>query len=70
MSEAVTKAPPLGLRPRWIATQDRAQEIVNAMTRYIAVDKPIPEEWTEELAVLNEWLADEGYNTYAAYNPR
>lgn len=64
-----SKAPPLGLRPRWIATQDRAQEIVNAMTRYNLAAKEYPDSWTEEPKVLNEWLEDEGYTTYAPYVP-
>lgn len=65
MSEATSKAPPVGLRPRFIVAELRAREIVAAMERYAEAKKPIPEEWREELNELNEWLADRGYETFA-----
>lgn len=41
--------PPLGLRPWHIADAARVVEILDAMKRYTAEHKPIPEEWMEEL---------------------
>ena len=41
--------PPLGLRPWRIADAERVVEILDAMKRYTAECKPIPEEWMEEL---------------------
>lgn len=41
--------PPLGLRPWRIADACRVVEILDAMKRYTAECKPIPEEWMEEL---------------------
>lgn len=46
---ATTSAPPLGLMPRSIHNQHRAQEIVAAMDRYIDASKKIPRAWIEEL---------------------
>lgn len=68
--EGVTEAPPLGLRPRWIAVGQRAGEIVDAITRYNDAKKEVPKEWRDELAELNVWLEKEGYCTYAAYEPK
>ena len=41
--------PPLGLRPEWIANEDRAKEIIEAVTRYINSSNIIPAEWMSEL---------------------
>lgn len=41
--------PPLGLRPWHIADAERVVEILDAMKRYTAECKPIPEQWMEEL---------------------
>ena len=41
--------PPLGLRHWHIADAERVVEILDAMKRYTAECKPIPEEWMEEL---------------------
>lgn len=41
--------PPLGLRPWRIADACRVVEILDAMKRYTAEHKPIPEEWMEEI---------------------
>jgi hypothetical protein len=62
--------PPLGLMPRWISVSNRASAIVAAITRYNAVSEPVPQCWREELAELNVWLEKEGYNQYAAYEPK
>ncbi len=40
--------PPLGLRPKFIVTESRIQEIKEAIERYIAVNYAIPAEWIEE----------------------
>jgi len=49
------KKPPIGLKPRALATKDRALEILEAMNRYVNEGRPVPEYWREE---LNEKLAD------------
>lgn len=40
--------PPLGLTPRFIIEEKRIFEIVEAISRYINVEKEIPIEWIEE----------------------
>jgi hypothetical protein len=62
-----SKAPPLGLRPRFIVAELRAREIVNAMERYFDAGKSSPDEWHEELAELNDWLGDRGYTTFVGF---
>lgn len=47
------EVPPLGLRPRHIAEQQRMMEIVEAMQRYVAEHKHMPVEWLCELSDLN-----------------
>jgi hypothetical protein len=64
---AETKAPPLGLRPRFIVAELRAQEIVEAMGRYFEAKKAIPQDWHDELAELNEWLSNNGYTTFEGF---
>lgn len=44
--------PPLSLRPLRIAKEMRANEITAAMKRYWEVEKPVPEEWFDELKHL------------------
>lgn len=44
--------PPLGLRPKYIADAMRAREILEALDRYVAVHKPVPVEWIDELRSL------------------
>ena len=41
--------PPLGLRPRWAVEESRMYEIMEAMKRYSADSKPVPENWLNEL---------------------
>ena len=48
-TKAEQPKPPLGLRPWRIADAERVVEILDAMKRYTAECKPIPEEWMEEL---------------------
>lgn len=43
----------LDLRPRHIAEQQRMAEIVEAIQRYVAEYKHIPDEWLRELTDLN-----------------
>ncbi|MFP3637802.1 hypothetical protein [Paraburkholderia sp. SIMBA_054] len=69
MSSTLLKAPPLGLRPRYIASEERAIEIVAACKRYDDAGKTIPSEWVEELTELNEWLEDHGYAPHE-FTPR
>jgi len=44
-----SKKPPIGLKPRAFAVQDRALEIIAAMQRYVQASQPIPDEWFDEL---------------------
>ena len=46
--------PPIGIEPRWIHNMIRSQEIVQAMSSYIASRMAIPQEWLDELSELNE----------------
>lgn len=48
--------PPLGLRPRLFATENRLVEIRDAMDRYTKELHPIPQEWIEEYNELSTWL--------------
>lgn len=41
--------PPLGLQPQSIHDNLRVKDILAAMQRYVAANKPIPEAWIEEL---------------------
>ena len=41
--------PPLGLRPRFIADQERAIEIIEALKRYAEAGQSPPLAWIEEL---------------------
>ena len=48
-TKAEQPKPPLGLRPWHIADAERVVEILDAMKRYTAEHKPVPEAWLEEL---------------------
>jgi len=52
LEDAAGAKPPLGLMPRDIHRQQRACDIVEAMGRYVAENKPIKQEWLDELAEL------------------
>jgi hypothetical protein len=43
-----TAKPPLGLRPRFIADEERLREVADAITRYRVAGKPVPVEWLRE----------------------
>jgi hypothetical protein len=51
--ESLLPKPPIGLRPRNIAIQQRVQEILEAMLRYNSAHKKLPAEWVIELDELN-----------------
>lgn len=40
--------PPLGLRPRIIAEEQRLQEIKEAIMRFMTANREIPQEWVAE----------------------
>lgn len=46
--------PPRGLTPRWIRIEQRMEEIVEAIARFEAHPKEVPQEWREELERLRE----------------
>ncbi len=50
------KRPPLGLKPKFIHDEGRAEEILEAIERYTKAEKPIPAEWTEELKGLTDFF--------------
>jgi hypothetical protein len=59
--ETVDK-PPLGLIPLWLHREQRRNDLLAAMHRYIKVGKIIPDEWRDELIELNT-LLNQRYNT-------
>lgn len=48
--------PPLGIKPRYIADTERAQEILAGMIRYVGGNPPlrIPDAWIHELQEIND----------------
>lgn len=54
--------PPLGLVPRrnydFSCNQQRMQDIIMAMKRYTSANKPIPQEWLEELSERICWVSN------------
>lgn len=44
--------PALGLRPRFIAEENRILEIIGAISRYIELRRKIPKYWRKELNFL------------------
>lgn len=46
-------APPIGLRPKAIVDALRIKEILEAMTRYAEGGQKIPQEWVDELSIIN-----------------
>ena len=47
-----TSKHPLGLRPRWIAEEQRLIEVASAVSRYLDAGKTVPASWLEELVHL------------------
>lgn len=53
-THATQKAPPLGVKPRAIAEQERVSDIFQAILRYMTEGCCIPREWLDELMdILN-----------------
>jgi hypothetical protein len=50
--------PPLGLMPHKMWIEHRIGGIVDAMARYRAVNKAIPQEWEDELVMLCDWKSE------------
>ena len=46
------EAPPLGLKPRWLAEEQRLAEVELAILRYREAGKSVPTEWMEEHSFL------------------
>lgn len=46
--------PPLGIMPRDMWERERQKELVEAMTRYLEVNKRIPKEWMEEYNEISD----------------
>jgi hypothetical protein len=49
--------PPIGIMPRYIWDEIRLRELAAAISRYVAVYRPVPAEWIEE---YNELLKRNG----------
>lgn len=47
--------PPLGIIPKYLWEENRAQDILNAMVRYSEKHLPTPREWIFEIA---EYIAN------------
>lgn len=48
LDQKMIDKPPIGLIPKTIWLELRIKEIVEAMNRYIDVNKPVPTTWVEE----------------------
>jgi hypothetical protein len=55
------KKPPLGLRPRWLAEEQRLVEVASAAARYLDAGKQVPASWVEEMVhfigSMEQWRA-------------
>ncbi|WP_270568531.1 hypothetical protein, partial [Bacillus sonorensis] len=56
IKQIIYEKPPIGVKPRFIHDEQRAEELSNAMMRYIQVNRKIPAEWLEE---YNELVGNE-----------
>ncbi|CAI3674294.1 hypothetical protein CNEO4_620037 [Clostridium neonatale] len=56
------KRPPLGITPRFILDEERREEIIDAMNRYLYKNKRIPSEWLEELNEIQDRLSKKENN--------
>jgi len=54
-SEKNSCPPPIGLKPRFIVTEERLEEVKEAIERYIENGFKVPAEWIEEYNDLLEW---------------
>lgn len=54
---------PIGIRPRWLHDEQRARELIEAMTRYRAANTWPPSECAEELAELLYRIETRGTET-------
>jgi len=52
--------PPLGLRPKWLADEQRIAEVLAAISRYETAGWDVPQEWRDEVAVLAAQTTDPG----------
>jgi hypothetical protein len=50
------QCPPLGLKPRWLADEQRLQEVADAINRYRKAGVAIPLEWLDEYDELGRRL--------------
>lgn len=44
--------PSFELKPKWIDTEERKRDVIEAMERYAKAKKPIPIEWIDTLKQL------------------
>lgn len=49
---------PLGLRPRWLAAEQRLTEVQAAVKRYLDAGVDVPHEWLIEQGALARWLSE------------
>lgn len=59
---AKKEKPPLGLTPRHIHLENRQHDIIDALTRYAASRKPLPQAWLQELLDIQDFLTEEYQN--------
>lgn len=50
--------PPLGIMPEYIWKQRRMEEVHDAIWRYNAQEKTVPQEWKDEYSTIRYWLDD------------
>jgi len=53
-TDSKAEKPPLGLMPASLFYEDRANQIIEAMNRYIQAGKAIPLEWVKEYNAIVE----------------
>lgn len=58
LNEGIFKKPPLGITPRFILDEERRNEIIDAMNRYVDRNKRIPQEWLDQLNEISERLEE------------
>lgn len=45
----MTQKPPIGLKPRYVHDMERFRDIAAAMKRFSVAQKPVPQEWIDEM---------------------
>lgn len=56
MPITLSKKPPIGIIPRWLATEHRINDIQRAVREYMCMSREIPIEWIVEYNDLVMWM--------------